>query len=223
MLRRVLTMILVLLLTGIALPARPSGSPNLPPIGTVTQASGAHFNVATVSAGATVYDGDGLSTEAEGALQFSGSATAVYLPGASSVTLHRLPSGLQAQLHNGTVVFSTARATAMEILVDNAAIRPRTDEPTIARVTMVGPKELQIQVRRGALQFSYRAESATIEKGSSYRILLDPPEASTTPKSERGPIWPIRPNISFKIIIGAGVGLITAIALGEVFESPDRP
>lgn len=217
-------MTLVLLLAGISLPARPSGSPNLVPIGTVTQASGAHFNVAVVSAGAAVYDGDGLSTEAEGALQFRSNAALVYLPGASSVALHRLPKGLQAQLRSGTIVFSATRASAMEILAGNAAIRPRTDEPTIAQVTIAGPKELQIQVRRGALQFSYRAESATIEKGSSYRILLDPPaEAPTSPKSQPGPTGLVGDNRSFKIIIGSGVALITAIALHEVFESPDRP
>jgi hypothetical protein len=193
------------------------------PIGTVTQASGAHFNVAVVSAGATVYDGDGLSTEAEGTLQFRGNGALVYLPGASTVNLHRLSSGVQAQLRSGTVVFSAARATAVEILAVNAVIRPLADVPTIAQITILGPKELQIRARRGSLQFSYRAESATILEGSSYRILLDPPEASTAPKSKRGPKNPLPENISFKIIIGTAVGLITAIALREVFESPDRP
>src|SRR5204862_5255169 len=65
-----LATILVFLLAGIPLPARPAGTPNLLPLGVVTQASGAHFRAAKVSAGATIYDGDGLSTEAEGALQF---------------------------------------------------------------------------------------------------------------------------------------------------------
>ena len=215
-------MTLVLLLAGISLPARPSGSPNLVPIGTVTQASGAHFNVAVVSAGATVYDGDGLSTEAEGALQFRSNAALVYLPGASSVALHRLPNGLQAQLRSGTIVFSATRASAMEILAGNAAIRPLADVPTVAQITILGPKELQIRARRGALQFSYRAESETIREGFSYRILLDPTEAVPEPKSP-GPKEPTPGDRSFKIIVGTGVGLITAIALCEVFESPDRP
>ncbi len=216
-------MALVLLLAGISLPAPPSGSPSLVPIGTVTQASGAHFNVALVSAGATIYDGDGLSTEAEGALQFRSNAALIYLPGASGVTLHRLPNGVQAQLRNGTVVFSAARASAMEILADNAAIRPLADVPTVAQITILGPKELQIRVRRGALRFSYRAESATIPEGFSYRILLAPTEALPEPKSHSGPKEPTSGERSFKIIVGTGVGLITTIALCEVFESPDRP
>ena len=133
MLRCALATILVSLLAGIPLPARPAGTPNLLPLGVVTQASGAHFRAAKVSAGATIYDGDGLSTEAEGALQFRGSAAVFYLPGSSGVTLHGLPMGTQAQLQTGTVVFSTAKAVAMEILADEAFIRPFADGPKIGR------------------------------------------------------------------------------------------
>jgi hypothetical protein len=149
--RRALATMLVLVLAGIPLPARPAGTPNSLPLGVVTKASGAHFKAAKVSAGATIYDGDGLSTEAEGALQFRGSAAVFYLPGSSDVTLHGLPMGNQAQLQTGTVVFSTAKAAAMEILADGAFIRPFADGPTIAQVTIVGPKELQISARRLAI------------------------------------------------------------------------
>src|SRR5207253_2514312 len=145
----------VFLLAGVPLPGRPALTPNLLPLGVVTQASDAHFNSAKVSAGATIYDGDGLSTEAEGALQFRGSAAQLYLPGSSGVILRGLPMGTQAQLQTGTVVFSTAKAAAMEIIADEAFIRPRADAPTVVQVTIVGPKELQISARRGTLQFSY--------------------------------------------------------------------
>src|SRR5437879_1007020 len=177
MLRCALAKIPVFLLAGIPLPARPAGTPSLLPLGVVTQASGAHFRAARVS-GATIYDGDGLSTEAEGALQFRGSAAVFYLPGSSGVTLHGLPMGTQAQLQTGTVVFSTAKAIAMEILADGAFIRPLADGPTVAQVTIVGPKELQIRARRGALQFAYAGETEKIAEGASYRIVLDPPEAA---------------------------------------------
>ena len=152
--RRALASMLMILLAGIPLPASPAGAPNVLPLGVVTQASGARFKAAKISAGATIYDGDGLSTEAEGTLQFRGSAAVFYLPGSSGVTLHGLPMGTQAQLQTGTVVFSTAKAVAMEVLADGAFIRPLADGPTVAQVTIVGPKELQIRARRGALQFA---------------------------------------------------------------------
>jgi hypothetical protein len=216
-------MTLVFLLAGIPLPARPAGTPNVLPLGTVTQASGAHFNSATVSAGATIYDGDGLSTDAEGALQFRGQAAQVYLPGASGVTLHGLPNGMQGQLQTGTLVFSTARAAAMEIIADGALIRPAADGPTVAQVAIIGPKELQISARRGALQFSYAGETEKLAEAASYRILLDQPDTTPLPQSQRGPVKAGHESKFFKIIVIVAIGWTTEWALHEVFESPDRP
>jgi len=220
--RRALPTMLVFLLAGIPVFARPAGTSNLLPLGVVTQASGAHFNAAKVSAGATIYEGDRLSTEAEGALQFRGSATQLYLPGSSGVTLHGLPTGAQAQLETGTVVFSTAKAGAMEIVADEAFIRPLANAPTVAQVTIVGPKELQISARRGALQFAYRGETEKIAEGVSYRVVLDPPEA-TPPFPQRGPVKAGRESKKFKIIAIVTIGWATEWGLHEIFESPDRP
>ena len=47
----------------------------------------------------------------------------------------------------------------MEILADGAFLRPLADGPTVAQVTIVGPKELQIRARRGAWQFAYAGET----------------------------------------------------------------
>jgi hypothetical protein len=223
MLRRALATMLVLLLAGIPLPAWPAATPNLLPLGIVTQASRAHFNAATVSAGATIYDGDVLTTEAEGALQFRGPTALVYLPGSSGVTLHGLPNGTQAQLQIGTVVFSTARAGGLEILADEAFIRPVADGPTMAQVTIIGPKELQISARRGALEFSYAGETEKIAEGASYRVLLDQPEATPPPQSQRGPAKAGREGKKFKIIVIVLIGWASEWGLHEVFESPDRP
>jgi hypothetical protein len=192
-------------------------------LGIVTQASGAHLHAASASAGSTVYDSDELSTEGGGALQFRGSAVYVVLFHASGVTLRSLANGTQAQLRNGTVTISVARASAMEILADNAAIRPLADVPTVAQITIIGPKELQIYAQRGALQFSYHGESAALQEGSSYRILLDPPNTSTPPQSQGGPRPQGHKNLPFKIIIGAGAALATAIVVHKFLESPDRP
>ena len=221
--RRALAAMLVFLLAGIPLPARSAGTPNLLPVGMVTQASSAHFNAAKVSAGATIYDGDGLSTEAEGALQFRGPAALVYLPGSSGVTLHGLPTGTQAQLQTGTLVFSTSRSSAVEILADEALIRPAADGPTVAQVTIIGLKELQISARRGELQFSYRDETAKIPAGASYRILLDQPDSTPPAQTQRGPVKAGHENRSFKIIVIVLIGWATEWGLHEVFESPDRP
>jgi hypothetical protein len=219
--RRALATILVFLLAGMPLPARSAATPNLFPVGIVTQASRAHFNTASVTAGATIYDGDGLSTEAEGALQFRSPAAALYLPGASGVTLHGLSNGTQAQLQTGTVVFSTARAAGLELVANEAFIRPLADAPTVAQVTIIGPKELQINARRGDLKFSYGGESEKLAGGSSYRILLDQPESY--PSQRQPPQVAGRENRKFKIVVIVFIGWATEWGLHEVFESPDRP
>jgi len=175
--RRILAMTLAFFLVGIPLPARPAG---IPALGVVTQASAAHFNTARVSAGATVYDGDRISTESEGLLQFRGAGSLLYLPGRSGVTLHRLPNGTQAHLSTGGLVFSSARASAMEILGNDAFIRLGADIPTVAQVSLIGPKELQITAWRGAPEFSYQNETEKIAEGTSCRIFLDSPNAAAS-------------------------------------------
>jgi hypothetical protein len=221
--RRALATMLVFVLVGVPVPARTAAAPNLLPLGTVTQASRAHFNAATVTAGATIYDGDGLSTDAEGALQFRGPAALIYLPGASSVTLHGLANGTQAQLQMGTAVFSTARAAGMELIADEAFVRPFGDGPTVAQVAIIGPKELQINARRGDLQFSYGGETEKLAGGASYRILLDQPDSNPRPRPQQGPVKAGHENRSFKIIVIVAIGWVTEWAVHEVFESPDRP
>jgi hypothetical protein len=214
---------LLFLMAGIRVPASRGRAANLLPLGVVTQASSAHFNAAKVSAGTTIYDGDGLSTESEGALQFRSPAAFLYLPGSSGVALHGVSNGNQAQLQLGTVVFSTFKAAAMEILADGATIRPAGDGPTVAQVTLVGPKELQISARRGALQFSYAGESEKLSEGVSYRVLLDEPASPPPPEPQQSPAKAGREGKKFKIIVIVLIGWATEWGLHEVFESPDRP
>ena len=220
MCHRILAMTLAFFLVGIRLPARPAGIPSL---GVVTQASAAHFNASRVFAGTTVYDGDRLSTETEGLLQFRGAGALLYLPGLSDVTLHGLPNGMQAQLRAGGLVFSSARTSAMEILANGAFIRPAADGPTVAQVTLVGPKELQITARRGALEFSYHSETENIAESASYRILLDPQETAAGHSKNADNPLPRRKSKGFWILIIGGISWATEWAVHEALESPDRP
>jgi hypothetical protein len=217
---RILITMLAFLLAGASLAARPAG---IVPLGVVTQSSGGHFNASKVTSGATVYDGDLLSTEAEGALQVRSGAALLFLPGLSGITVHGILNGTQAQLRMGTVVFSTAKAAAMEVLADEAFIRPMADGPTIAQVTVLSPKELRIVARRGALEFSYRGETEKIPEGASYGIILDAPEPAAKPFPQRVPVKAGHESRSFKITVIVTIGWITEWAVHEALESPDRP
>src|SRR5260370_40378884 len=111
----------------------------------------------------------------------------------------------------------------MEMIADEALIRPVGEGPTVAEVTIIGPKELQIRARRGALQFSYRDETENFPEGASYRIVLDPPENSPAPFPQPVPPPPGPEDTKFKIILIASIVWTTEWPLHEVFETPDRP
>jgi hypothetical protein len=110
----------------------------------------------------------------------------------------------------------------MELIADEAFIRPVADGPTVAQVTIVGPKELQVNARRGDLQFSYGGETEKLAGGASYRILLDQPE-SYPPPQRQTPQVAGRENRKFKIVVIVLIAWATEWGLHEVFESPDRP
>ncbi len=229
-------LLVVCLLTGPTAPATPASSVQSHAIGTIVQAQGAQLGSGAASRGATVFDGDVLGTDTDGALRLRAGVALVYLGGRSGAKLRRAAGGLQTELLAGTVVLSSAQVSAMEILVTGAQIRPSADGPTVAQVTLAGPKELHILARRGALQFSYGGESEMIPEGASYRVVLDPSEemAAAELMSAQGPQGagtrqydppkkPKRRRRAFIFLLWGSAAAVTAIVIHEALESPDGP
>lgn len=222
MCRRIVAWLLVCALAAANGPARAAGSS---PIAVVTQSIGAHIGSAALSPGATVYDGDHLSTEAGGGLHVRSAAARLFLPGQSAATLRSTPSGPVAELLTGTIVFSAAKAPAIEVLALGSRMRPVGDGPTVAQVSIAGPKMLHIVVRQGTLRFTYREESEAIPEGSSIRVLLDPSEQPGVypPYPKQQTPKPGRLPRGFLFLVWGGVGVATWIVVHEALESPDRP
>ena len=225
MVRPLLSILLVFALTAGELPARAAGSS---PVGVVTQAAGANINSSSVSSGATVFDGDYFTTTATGLVRVRAGAAQFYLAGRSNLKLRAASGGTLAQLVAGTVVFSSAKVVAIDVEVAQAHIRPASDQPTVAQISVAGPKEIDIRATRGSLQFSYNGESQIIPEGSAYRFVLDPPEdipasASRAFPDNQAPGPGRRRSKGFLyFIIGASLG-ITVIAVDEALESPSKP
>jgi hypothetical protein len=224
--RRSLAVVLVCLLVGIPLPGA------TPPLGIVTQSFRGHLRTAEVSAGATIYDGDRLSTDAGGTLRLRTGASLMYLAEHTNVTLHSAAMGALADLSGGSLIFSSALVSAMEIRAREARIRTAGNVPTVAQISVVGPKELRVTARRGALELTYRDETERIAEGASYRVLLDPSPADIPPAiNGRGPgSWPgTPPRPSGKpgkglLLIAVGIAVpITIWVMLEAWESPDKP
>jgi hypothetical protein len=222
-LRFLLTLQMVFPLAGNSSPGRPAA------LGVVVEAYRAHLGGGAVSPGATVYDGDHLSTEEGGALRLRCNAALLDLAEKSAALVRHaedVAQGLEAELAQGTLVFSTARAGELEIETRETHIRPVGNGRTVAQVGVIGPKELHIYARRGAVLFSYRGESKTITEGESYEVILDPPEDGSDkpqPAQKRR-----RPPKKFLLVAG-GAGAAAAVVIlhekheHKEMESPDRP
>ena len=197
-------------------------------LGVVVEAVGVQVNAGAVSVGATVYDGDRFSTEKGGLLLLRGDATMLQLAEESVVTVRSRTNGAQgteAELDKGTLVFSTSRADALEIVAQAACIRPTTSARTVAQVSVTGAKELRVYARLGSLQFSYREETETIAEGASYRVILDPAEDDPQ-KKEAAKAGRQRKAFLF-LVISAGAAAAAVIVYEhhghKPMESPDRP
>ena len=142
--------------------------------GTVMVAQRAHVGTASASAGATIFDGDKLSTEPAGSLQIRAGAARLVLGESSSATIGDLNGTPSATLLGGTAIFSTALANAFALRAATAVIRPQNDGPTIAQVWIVNSKELIVRSTRGALTITVNGETQVILEAAAYRVVLDP-------------------------------------------------
>jgi hypothetical protein len=224
-LRSLLTVQVVFLLAGTSVPGHPAA------LGVVVEAYRAYLGGSEVSPGATVYDGDHFSTEEGGALRLRCKAALLELA-EKSAALVRYAGGAaqgveaEAELAKGTLVFSTAGAGELEIEAREAHIRSAGNGRTVAQVSVIGPKELHIYARRGAVLFSYRGESKTITEGESYEVILDPPDDGSEKKQTAPNAH--RPPKAFLLVAGGAGAAAAAVIVYEKrehkqIESPDHP
>ena len=201
--------------------------------GTVVSAERAHVGSAAASVGSTVFPGDKLDTEAVGNLQIRAGAARLVLTASSRLVWGAEGGSPSATLMGGTAAFSTAGAKAFVLHAGTAAFRPRGDEPTVANVTLLNPKELVVRCSRGALLIAVEDDVRVIPEGTAYRVVLDPeaaarmggaPAAAAPARGQWGQGPPLKTGKSNFIWYAiAFTALITGVAIYEALESPDRP
>jgi hypothetical protein len=200
-------------------------------IGTITSATSAHVGAAAASTGSTVFGGDHLSTEKFGSLQVRAGAARFMLSSASSAAVDESAATPSARLLGGTMVFSTANAKAFLLHASTADIRPRTDQPTVAQVTYINDKELQVRSTRGSLTITVDGETQVVPEAMAYRVILDPSsyyaaENAQGPRGvgtrQGGP--PLKAGKSHFLLIAIILtGVATGVALYEALISSDAP
>ena len=196
--------------------------------GTVVFANRAYVGAADVSAGATVFSGDRLSTDQIGTIQVRAGAARLLLASASSATLAQEETSPAATLTAGTATFSTANSKAFALHVASAVIRPYTDQPTIGRVTVLSAKELVVKSIRGSLQIAVEDDMREIPEGAAYRIVLDPnaadpqgPRGAGTKGTGRPPIKAAKSKFIWYAV--AVTAAITFYVVGQALESGEGP
>jgi hypothetical protein len=221
--RNIVAALLSLSLSITPLWAAPSSS-----LGTVVFADRAHVGAAQASVGATVFNGDRLSTAQSGSIQVRAGAARLLLSSQSSAILAQDDANPAATLNSGSATFSTANSKAFAVHVASAVIRPNTDKPTIGKVSVMNPKELVVQCTRGSLSIAVEDDVREIPEGAAYRIVLDP--NAPDPQGPRGagtkgyggpPIRAARSKFIWYVI--AATAVVTVIALHIALESNDKP
>jgi hypothetical protein len=200
-------------------------------LGTVVAADRANIGSAIASVGATVFDGDRISTAQAGSMQLRTASARFLLSQSSFATLGEVDGIPSATLTGGSATFSTANARAFVLHVSKAVIRPRSDEPSIGLVIVLDAKQLIVKCVRGALTLTVDDDSRVVPEGAAYRVVLDPaavPGQSQPPAQGAGTNGAGRPPLAaaksrFVWFAAGGVALVTAFAVDEALESSDRP
>ena len=201
----------------------PSGK--LDVVGVVVQANHASLGTREVAEGTTIYDGDRLSTAAEGTLRVMIGEAMVDLRKESSATVREAAQGTKqefaVELESGMATLSVTAANAGEIVACGAHVRPVSQARGVVRVQVLGARELLVYAQRGAAQVAYRSETETIPEGKAYRVLLNPEDdgGAQGPVAKR-PVHAARSLILVAVLVAAGVSVPLA---WKGLESPDRP
>ncbi len=210
----------------VALLAAPLWGVPATPLGVVTVAERAQIGSVPAATGATVFDGDTLSTDSVGILRVRAGAAQFQLFPSSTAAVTQTSTGVRATLCQGTVAFSAANAGAIEIQASEARIRPQGNVQTQGQVTLANPKELLVTAKGGALEITIGDETQIVPEATSYRVLidsLDPPEPCRAgTKLPRKPTKNAGRN-RFYVVPLIVVGMATAVAVHEAWESPEKP
>lgn len=153
------------------------------PLAVVLTADHARLDNANAAIGADVFAGDALVTDNGGSLRLTAGPSQVYLLSASSATLAAHDGRVQAQVHVGTVGFSTPSPAELEIQTPLGVIRGADSKAIFGQVSVVSGGKMRVSVYQGTLLVTdaFGGEKI-ISAGETYEATLAPePKADDNP------------------------------------------
>ena len=201
--------------------AKPDG------LGIVVQADHASLDAQAVFEGTTVFDGDRLSTGADGTLRLGIGEALLDLTADSSVVVHsntgKTEKALELELLSGTAVLSETAESKAEIVASSARVRPVGETRGVVQAEFVGPRELIVCARRGPTQIFFQGESASVAEGKCYRVLMNASAAGAAgDESGKKPGKRGKALVLIAVAVAAVTGIVVWLDL-RGSESPDRP
>jgi len=199
--------------------AAPASSPSAP-LGVVLAAENAHVGAGVTTSGATIYDGDHLTTPANSTLRVKLGSGQMVLRQNTTTDVHSFANGFSANLEAGTVVVSSAEGQTFQLVADGATIRPANAQPTSGQISMISPTELILTSNRGTLQVTMGDEVKTVEAGSSYRMEIETEDPGPSPNPQ-APHATARNR--FLWIAIPVVAAVTGVVIWRALVSPTTP
>jgi hypothetical protein len=201
-------------------------------MGILTQATAAHLNAALAFPGLSIFEGEELSTEMGGRLGVRLGTNRLTLGSVTILTIEPIDGGEHVDLTSGSVFFSAAQNSMMEVHVEEALLRPEGPGETQAEIKILEARVIQVSPKHGNLTFSYRGEFQLLPEGETYRIYLDAPAEPQGPdgagaSTERAGKAKAT-KVAYFIVGGAVAGLTVwgihdSIASSSGTESPAKP
>jgi hypothetical protein len=199
-------------LSGVSVKAAPASVSA--PAGVILQANHAMLGADVAADGTSIFDGDRLATDGTGSLRLRFGASQAYLTPQSVAVIHQSAQGFGADLNAGSIIVSSALGDSFHVLADTAVITPANGQPTVGQVTRISANELILSSRKGVLDVAVEGQEKVVPEGSSYRMIIQPPDPATPPQAAGAG----RNNLLWILIIGAVA--TTGILLGLALLSP---
>lgn len=195
--------------------AAPVSSPSM---GVILQADNANLSGSPVVNGASIFNGDTLTTDRAGSLRARFGSAQIYLYPNSNVSVDRLASGFSARLNSGTVLLSSGPSGTYQVMADGAIVQPKGNQQSVAQISWVGPTELLLSSQEGDLQVTMGDETQTVTAGSSYRMMIMPASQPAASPAAPAPVAVSGSN-SFYLVAVVLIITGTVIALIRALES----
>lgn len=193
------------------------------PVGFVAQATSAWLGSATLVAGATVYPGDTLKTEADGLVRLGSGASQLYLLPNSKSKLLKSTDGLQAELLVGSAEFNSEPSSLVVLMACAVTVAARPGSSARGRVSISGENEIVVASLRGTFDVSIDGDTHSVEDGKSYKVEIvdDSQQGSGTIPAVRSRRKLVLRILEIGAIVGTGVGAY--FLYRELNESPSAP